>query len=194
MGLNGATIHNRHLLARMLVILFAIALVFSACRGNSREKGEVSVDGRARMKVAIPRQPISATYYIAASQGFFAAERLDVEIIETATGKEALQRVMSGEADLASTAETPVVHAVVNGEHLAVLATTATTRGALEIVARSDRGIREASDLAGRRVGVALGTNVEFFLDIFLTLHHVNRERMEIVDTDAADMLRGMTA
>jgi ABC-type nitrate/sulfonate/bicarbonate transport system substrate-binding protein len=34
----------------------------------------------------------------------------------------------------------------------------------MKIVARKDRGIRSARDLSGKRIGVTMGTNAEYYL------------------------------
>lgn len=143
--------------------------------------------------LAVAEQPISATVFVAHDRGFFADEGLDVELISRPTGQTALDEVIAGRAHFATTAETPVVHAALRGDGVSVLATIATTRGGLEVVARGDRGIRTPADLAGRRVGVTIGTNVEFFLDLFLTLHDLDRGDVTLVDTEAGEIVPGLT-
>jgi NitT/TauT family transport system substrate-binding protein len=50
------------------------------------------------------------------------------------------------------------------------------------IVARRDRGIAKPADLKGKRIGVTLGTNADFFADAFLLGHGIDREKVKIID------------
>jgi ABC-type nitrate/sulfonate/bicarbonate transport system substrate-binding protein len=48
-------------------------------------------------------------------------------------------------------------------------------------VARTDRGIRQWSDLKGKKVGLTAGTVTEFFLDRALTFNKLSRDDVELV-------------
>lgn len=41
------------------------------------------------------------------------------------------------------------------------------------LIGRKDRGIENVSDLRGKKIGILLGTSVEFYLGRFLILHGI---------------------
>lgn len=176
----------------MLAAVLGALLFGTGC--DARRAGEpVEPPERSRVVLATPTQPISAPIYVAGSRGFFADRGLEVEVVPGLTGEGALEEVIAGRADFAVTAETPVVHAALRGDSVAVLATVATTRDGFRVVGRRDRGISDPTDLRGKRIGVTLDTNVEFFLDLFLTLNHVDRSDVELVHTGGDEIVPALT-
>jgi NitT/TauT family transport system substrate-binding protein len=99
--------------------------------------------------------------------------------------------MLAGEAELATTAETPIVLAALDGhaDAIAVLATLAQSTRGLAVIARADRGIERPPDLAGRSIGVTPKTNVEYFLDLFLTLHGLGPADVRLVPTAPEDLV-----
>lgn len=172
---------------------FAAILLAAAACGEAEAPGGAAEPERAGITLAVAAQPISAPVFVAAARGFFAQEGLDAELVHTPTGETALREVIRRRADFATTAETPVVHAALDGDSVVVLGTVATTRQGLVLMTRRDRGVETPGDLAGRRIGVTLETNAEFFLDLFLTLHGVRRDSVELVATEPRDLVPALT-
>jgi NitT/TauT family transport system substrate-binding protein len=56
-------------------------------------------------------------------------------------------------------------------------------------VAQKDRGIVKPADLKGKRIGVTLGTNADFFADAFLLAHAIDRKKVKIIDMKPDEML-----
>jgi NitT/TauT family transport system substrate-binding protein len=128
---------------------------------------------------------------VAAAQGLFRQEGLDVTVDVHGTGPRALDAMRAGKADLATCAETVVVLAGLRGQPVSVLASIATGTKMTALVARHP-SIETPADLPGKRVGVPRGTTAEFFLDSLLVRHGVERGSVRVVDlkpTDLADAL-----
>lgn len=170
----------------------AAALLLLACGGTEGQDTQPSQDA-PRLELATPRQPISAAAYVAVSRGFFTDEGLDVELRYQPTGQAALMEVVRGRADLAITAETPIVHAALRGDTVKVLATIATTRRGLTVIGRRGHGVGEPADLRGKRIGVTMGTNVEYFLHLFLTRHDIPLGEAELVDLSPGQVVPALT-
>ena len=119
---------------------------------------------------------------IAQARGFFREEGLDVTLQLHSSGKAALRSLIDGKADLATAADTPIMFALMQGAQLSLITTIETSTKNAAIIARRDRGIGCAADLKGRRVGVTLGTNGDYFLDCYLTLQGMSRRSVELVD------------
>jgi sulfonate transport system substrate-binding protein len=132
--------------------------------------------------IAISTSLNSVLAKIADSKGFFREAGLDVALQLHTSGKAALQSLLDGKADLATSADTPIMFAMMKGARLSVLTTIQTSTRNEAIVARKDRGIASAADLRGHRIGVSLGTSGDYFLDSYLVLNALSRENVVLVD------------
>jgi len=84
------------------------------------------------------------------------------------TGADALNAVVKGEADIAvGPAEFPLVVRAFRKEQIRVIGSIDKIEF-IYVVARRDRGIKQISDLKGKRVGTTIGTVAEFHLGRFL--------------------------
>jgi len=102
--------------------------------------------------------------------------------------KAALDEVLEGKADLAIAAETPIMFAIMKGQKISIIATIQSSNKNAAIVARKDRSISTLSDLKGKKIGVNLGTNGEFFMDSFLAIHGMARQDITVVDLKPAEI------
>ncbi|KQV81251.1 ABC transporter substrate-binding protein [Rhizobacter sp. Root1221] len=128
---------------------------------------------RETLRIAVSATPHAALLHVAAAQGYFAREGLDVVMSRVSHGKAALDQLALGKADLATAAEVPFVISVLKGDELGIAATVVNASNEMAVVGRRDRGILSARDLAGKRVGVTLGTSGEYFLWAFLIRHRL---------------------
>lgn len=133
------------------------------------------------LTISMPVQVSAGSLYVAEQEGLFAKHRLNVALQRHLLGKQALQAVLEGRADLALVADTPFMLAVLRGEQIAILATVFESRKTMAIVARKDRGIDGATMLAAKTIGTVAGTNAEFFLDSILDVHGIARHAVKIV-------------
>ncbi|MDP2158029.1 MAG: ABC transporter substrate-binding protein [Nitrospirota bacterium] len=119
--------------------------------------------------------------HIAYVKGYFKAEGLDVAMQAYASGKAAVDAMVEGKAELATSAETRIMFAGLRGEKIYVIATLHKTEN-MAVIARKDRGIAKPQDLKGKRLGVTANTNADFFLDTFLLFHGLSRTETEILN------------
>lgn len=149
------------------------ALALAACGSQG---------GRERLVVAAVRQPATALYFVARESGCLERERLDVEEHTFELGRDALALMRGNGADVAIAFETPTLRAAFTDDRLRVLTTLHTSTRNTRLVARRDRGVSGFSSLGGARVGLARGSNAEFFLDLVLRFGGVPRSRVVVVD------------
>jgi ABC-type nitrate/sulfonate/bicarbonate transport system substrate-binding protein len=149
----------------------------------------------APLTIAVADPPGFAPVLLAAAQGYFAAEDLDVRLLHCVNGRRCLQHLLDGEAQIATAADTPIALASFSRTAFAVIATIATSPSENKFVARADRGIRTAADLRGRRIGIVRGTSGHYFADRFLLYHGIEQSQVTLVSLDPADqvgpLLRG---
>jgi len=122
---------------------------------------------------------------IALAEKSFEHAGLDVTVATFPTGREAFEALTGGQADLASMAELPAVIGALRGQDFGVVADLARYKGS-RIIATEASGIDAPAKLAGKRIGVTLGTNTDFYLSKVLEAAGVTAE---IVNAAPPDLL-----
>lgn len=173
-----ALVFGYWLLAVALVGVLAVT-AFQLVGGRPNRPAATGMD---RLRIALPASPHAALLHIAAEQGYFAAQELDVSLMPVSHGGAAMQSLTAGQADIAAMSDVVFLLSVMRGEPLAVAASVLNVANGNAVVARRDRGIAEPRDLAGKRVGVSFGTAGEYFLWAFLVSHRVAPESVTLVD------------
>ena len=136
----------------------------------------------SNVRIAVPVVPHAGLIHIAAARGFFRDRGLGVTLLPQSYGKAALAALLQGQADLAVTADVPVVVEILKGAPLSIVASVANASNELAVLGRIDRGIRTPGDLRGRRVGVTLGTSGEYFLWAFLVRYRIAPQSLQLID------------
>ncbi len=165
---------------RWLTAMIAVLVVVGAGVAVAMVRDRVDRPLRI-VRLATPTQSLSAGIFLAEARDAYRAQGLDVRIQAYATGKDALDAVLAGEADLATSAQTPLMHAVIAGEHLSAWAVIGEARNAHRIIARADRGIREAADLVGKTMATPRGTTGQIFALNYLNYHGVDPATVTLV-------------
>ncbi|MBF0622069.1 MAG: ABC transporter substrate-binding protein [Magnetococcales bacterium] len=113
--------------------------------------------------------------WIAQDQGFFTKAGLDATVKQYSSGKTTTEGMLSGEVDLSASAEFLAVRKSFVHDTLRILGTTAFVHQ-IQLLGLREQGITSVGDFKGKRVGVRLGTNGEFFLARLLTLNGMVRD------------------
>jgi NitT/TauT family transport system substrate-binding protein len=167
-----------------IVIIAVIGISVGGCQEKPVEK----------ITVAIGTGPVTSLIHIAFVKGYFENEGLDLVIQQHQSGKSAFNAVVEGEVDLATAAETPIMLTVMRGEKIYILATISSTEKNKMIVARKDKGISIPNDLKGKKIGVPVGTNAEFFMDSFLIMHGISRDEVEVINVESNAIVDTLTS
>lgn len=144
--------------------------------------------------VAAVRQPATSLLFVAQAAGCFADERLALEERTFELGRDALVPLQDGTADVAIAYATPVLRTHARDPRLRVLTTLHTSTRNTRLVARRDRGVASFADLRGKRLGLAHGTNADFFADLVLALGGVPRSEVTRVDVQPPDAVAALAA
>lgn len=142
-----------------------------------------------KVTIAVPKVINSATMIVASAQGLFRKAGVEVISKPFPLGKDALKSVIEGETDLAVVADTPLMFALLGGNELVIVAGISQSRRSLAIVTRNDRGIDRIDDLSGKTVGLSVGTNLTYFLDMILQNHGVPSDNVELVDLNTEEVI-----
>jgi len=111
--------------------------------------------------------PAGLLLQVAIQQGHFEAEGLLPVILGKGSyGGANIDALLRGDLDIVTASEVPAMRAGLSGKNVRVIASIG--KGAnqhVAIVARKDRGIASLADLAGKTLGVARGSNADYFFD-----------------------------
>jgi NitT/TauT family transport system substrate-binding protein len=178
----------RALLAIVIIAVgSAVWFALSYLRGPAGPASKISIG-------TIPFSFTGYSVYIAKEKGYFRENGLDVTLKKSYPhGKATLQALAKGEVEFAVSSETPFMHCVLNGEEVYALATMINADKHLGVVARKDSGIFMARDLKGKKIGVTLGSNGEYFLDMVLLLNGISRDEIIALDLKPKEMPGAVT-
>jgi ABC-type nitrate/sulfonate/bicarbonate transport system substrate-binding protein len=136
---------------------------------------------RFQARIAVPVFQSSALVLLADHLGYFREEGVDARFEYRPTGRECLDLALKGQADFAVVYETPVVHAALAGNRISILTELHRSEGNTAVVARKDRGIRDATSLRGKTIATVPKTNAEFLLDLYLRSHLIDSSAVRVV-------------
>jgi NitT/TauT family transport system substrate-binding protein len=162
-----------------LLLIVAVSVLLAGCSGGPPGAPAAAIK---KVRIAVSPWPPSASLYIAQEKGYFRDEGLEATLQDYPSGHLGLADVLSGKADFAVAADTPIAVAAVDGKPVVVVATICEIERAILLVARKDRGISTAGDLRGKTIGMVAGSASEFFLHIYLTTAYIHPKSLRIVD------------
>lgn len=123
---------------------------------------------------------LNSLIWIAHEKDYFKEQGLDIKFKIYPSGKRALDGMLAGVAEISTTAEVPFIAQLFAYPDLRIIATLGSSDNELKIVARSDRGIEEASDLKGKIIATQHASSVHFFLHLFLLQHYISEQEVTI--------------
>ncbi|MEN8613851.1 NrtA/SsuA/CpmA family ABC transporter substrate-binding protein [Dehalogenimonas sp. THU2] len=174
----------RHLIISF-VLVPVIALV--SCAGGR------SPETLQPVRVGMESTAVNSLIYIARDKGFFETNGIELVLDDSyVSGSAAAAGMLRGEVDVATAAELAVVRAAFDGDDI-------TTLGSIDmfthmkLVVRKDHGIETAADLAGKKVGVPVGSSADFFLGRYLDLHGISRNQITTINVQAPDAVAAIT-
>ncbi|MEV7416595.1 NrtA/SsuA/CpmA family ABC transporter substrate-binding protein [Streptomyces sp. NPDC089919] len=154
--------------ARPHVLATAVlAAVLATVTGCSADGGESSADGRTAVTLATSDHLGGAAVHVAQERRLWSAQQVDARITALATGRDALNAVLGGQAQLGVVGDLPAVTAALGGRDVRVVAELSRFSD-WRLLTRTDHGITGFGALKGHKVGVPRGTNVEYALSRML--------------------------
>lgn len=127
-------------------------------------------------------QPVFSLLYIAKVKGYFEDEGLDITFRSFTSGRDALQDVLDGNADLATSYETPIVLQSLAGEKLKIISSLHFSNKNTAMLALKASGINKPNDLEGKTIAVPKNTNAHFFLNMLLASEGIKPDSVTIID------------
>jgi ABC-type nitrate/sulfonate/bicarbonate transport system substrate-binding protein len=145
-----------------------------------------------QVRLAQNQSPISGISIIAKTKGFFAKNGLDVTVVNFTTGKQCLDTVIGGGADVATTAESPTTAAAMAKSPIAFLARTEYSD--LKTLVAVGSGIKTPADLKGKRIAYTAGTGSEVYTWTLLRAAKLKPEDVQLVNLRPQEMIPALAA
>jgi len=168
---------------KYLPLLF---LAIFACSSCSEKEAPVKA---VNMTIAAEMSLLPATVWVAEKLGYFKDAGLNLTIREFDSGRNALESMLKDPTiNMATVAQTPIVFNSFNQEDYVIIATMAHSIDDVKVLARKDHGIKTAKDLRGKKVGATLRSTGHYFLEGFLSNHHMTLKDINLYDVNAAKL------
>ncbi|MEE9247186.1 MAG: NrtA/SsuA/CpmA family ABC transporter substrate-binding protein [Dehalococcoidia bacterium] len=165
-----------------IVILIGISAVQCSQQTAKPEEIEKAVLG-------VEASLLPAAVWIAENKGYFEEEGLDLTIKEFDSGRLSFLAMLRGEGvDISTVAPTPIMFSSFDRQDFSILATFVFSYNDIKVIARGDKGITEAADLQGRKVGTPKGTTGQFVVEAFLIQNRIPPSEVEVVDIAPSDL------
>jgi NitT/TauT family transport system substrate-binding protein len=165
-------------IAILLVVILATLGSLSCSQGDYSSRDQ-------RLTIGSTHNEADTLIYIAYEQNFFVANGLNVTIKDYSSGSAAVQGMLKGEVDIATSTEFVIVQNAFKQQTVRTIGTICRSYSEY-LIGRTDRGIRDVSDLEGKKVGIPAQTAAQFSFGRFLDLNGMGRKQMTIVNIDIA--------
>lgn len=126
---------------------------------------------------------------VAIQKGYFEDAGLDIEFVAFQTGREGFEAMVGGQVDITFMAEFPAAVGALTGQDFAVVGDLARFTGSRVIVDTASGEAAAPSDLAGKRIGTTIGTNVNFYLEEILKDAGISAEIVGVAPPDLVPAL-----
>ncbi len=182
---------TKKIIGILLASISALGLVIGAGCDSSKPR-KPSGSSAERLSVGTVAVDLSSLIWVAKGRGYFTEQGLDIDIKLYDTGTLALRDVLAGKLDLATATEWAAVRHCLERPDVRIISILVEAQDQ-ELVARRDRGITQRSDLRNKRVGVALNTSSEYYLNLMLLLEKMQSEDVRMVDLLASEQVKAIT-
>jgi ABC-type nitrate/sulfonate/bicarbonate transport system substrate-binding protein len=145
-----------------------------------------------KARLAQNLSPISGLTIVAKARGLFEKHGLDISVTNFTSGKQCLDTVLGGGADIATTAEAPVTAAAMANQPIAFVA--GMEYSDLKTITAVKAGIKTRADLRGKKIGFTAGTGSEVYTATLLKAAGLTPADVTLVNLRPQEMLPAMAA
>src|SRR5437016_10801724 len=169
-----------------------LVLILSAC-GSSTSGGSGSSSGSGKTALKIMVGGLSKQIYLpnelTQRLGYFAAQGLDVTLIDEASGQSSENEVLAGQVDAGSGSYNHTIELQAAGKNMEAVVLLNVAPGEAEIVsAKAASQIHSVSDLKGKNLGVTeLGSGTQTLTTALLHKAGITQDQVHFVPVGAGD-------
>jgi len=143
-------------------------------------------------RVAQSVAPMSGLVFIAAQKGLFEKHGLKPAIGNFTSGKQSLNTMIGGGADIATAAEAPITAAAMAGQDIVLVAKMESA--GLKTLVSTTSNVKSAADLKGKRIAFTAGTGGEVYVMRLLAGAGLKPQDVTLVNLRPQDMAPAMSA
>lgn len=131
-----------------------------------------------------------ALAFLAEGIGAWQKHSVELTALDFPTGRESMQALLGGSAQFATSTDTPVVFAALQGLKPYIVASYSRYTRDMVIVARQGAEIKadDPTSLKGKRIATRVGTSGQYMLSRYLTMAGLKDADVTIIDLSPADM------
>ena len=170
----------------------AVAMAVCAALGWSIAAPTAAHAELMKARLAQNLAPISGLAIVAKAKGLFEKHGLDISVSNFTSGKQCLDTVIGGGADIATTAEAPVTAAAMANQPIAFIA--GMEYSDLKTITAAKAGIKTKADLRGKKIGFTAGTGSEVYTATLLKAAGLTAADVTLVNLRPQEMLPAMAA
>jgi ABC-type nitrate/sulfonate/bicarbonate transport system substrate-binding protein len=160
----------------IIVVLVAASVLGAFYLGTSQQNKK-----QESLTLGLMSIEVEGLIYIADSRGYFSDNGLNVNVKDYVSGLAAVNGLLNGEVNIATGSDFVLAGKVLANKSLVSIGNIDKfSIGSLLV--RTDHGINNASDLIGKRIGVALGTVAEYNLERFLDSNGIGTSQVILVN------------
>lgn len=159
-----------------LAVLLIAAGGWVAYRSSMPEKVAQTTVSRIKVQLKWLHQAQFAGHYVAAQQGYYQEEGIEVELLPFDFASSPIERVVAGEVEFGVTGADELLIARAKGAKIRALAVIY-QYSPVVAYALSSSGIREPRDMVGKRLGMEPVINVESLMRAMIERQGVDFER-----------------
>jgi NitT/TauT family transport system substrate-binding protein len=163
-----------------LSVFVAALLLLSPVSAQSQEKTKLTIG--SSLVAEAPQ------YVVALDKGLFAKNGIDVKTVSFTSGREGFEALIGGQLDVVLMAEFPAVVGVMRHQKFSVVSILSRYNGS-RIIAKGSGELASIKDLAGKRIGVTVGTNTHYMLDRELAKAGISAEIVNVGPSDLVPAL-----
>jgi ABC-type nitrate/sulfonate/bicarbonate transport system substrate-binding protein len=183
----GRLFMHRNAISRITALAGYAAISCLAVGSNSAFAAEL-----LKARLAQNLAPISALAIVAKSRGIFEKHGLDITVSNFTSGKQCLDTVIGGGADIATTAEAPVTASAMANQPIAFVA--GMEYSDLKTVVAAKAGIKSKADLRGKKIAFTAGTGSEVYTATLLKSAGLTANDVTLVNLRPQEMLPALAA
>lgn len=146
-----------------------------------------------KTSLCVPDQPSGALIHIALQEKLFSKYGLEVEESHYPSGKRAMtEGFLKNRCEFTALTDAPFTANLKNSPNMEVFATTFSANNLNRIVVRTDKGINELKDLAGKTIGTQQNSAVHFFLHSVLLTQENLKDQVHIKFYKAEELVAAL--
>ncbi|MFJ7953065.1 ABC transporter substrate-binding protein [Lysinibacillus sp. NPDC096418] len=174
------------------VLAFIVLTIFLvACGNESAKENNSSVEGTAPIRAAIDTAAGGSFQIRAANtEGYFKEHGIEVSLSNFAYGIDTVNAMLTEQADTGLAADYALLNSLNKGDFVVVSSLTGSAENVnvldfTEVLASQE--VKEANDLAGKKIGVAKGTVGEYHWSRYLEHLNISEDDVKFVPYSTPD-------